>query len=224
MIDKQVKTTADAVAGVRDGSIILVAGFGAVGVADNLLEALHEQGAKELTIVANNSGNGDHGLARLINSGRVRKVICSYPRSGDYSAFLNAYRANSLELELVPQGIISERMRCPRRGPWRFLLAGVGGNETRRRQGNPRDQRPPACVRKAAEGRCRADQGQQGRPLGQPDLHQVGAGIYNPVMAMAADLTVAEVDGMVELGALDPEAVATPSIFVDRVVVVGAQA
>ena len=97
MIDKQVRTTADAVAGVRDGSTVLVAGFGAVGVADHLLDALHEQGARELTIVANNSGNGDYGLARLINSGRVRKVICSYPRSGDYSAFLKAYRAKSLE-------------------------------------------------------------------------------------------------------------------------------
>ena len=96
MIDKRVKTTAEAVAGVRDGSTVLVAGFGAVGIADNLLDALHEQGARELTIVANNSGNGDYGLARLINSGRVRKVICSYPRSGDYSAFLKAYRAKSL--------------------------------------------------------------------------------------------------------------------------------
>jgi 3-oxoadipate CoA-transferase alpha subunit len=94
-IDKQVKTTVEAAAGVRDGSTVLVAGFGAVGVADHLLDALHEQGARELTVVANNSGNGDW-LARLINSGRVRKVICSYPRSGDYSAFLRAYRAKSL--------------------------------------------------------------------------------------------------------------------------------
>src|SRR3954453_15794868 len=119
VIDKQVKTTAEAVAGVKDGTTVLVAGFGAVGVGDNLIEGRREQGAKELTIVANNSGNGDVGLARLINSGRVRKVICSYPRSGDYSAFLNAYRAKSLELELVPQGTISERMRC--------AAAGLGG-------------------------------------------------------------------------------------------------
>jgi len=119
VIDKQVKTTAEAVAGVRDGSTVLVAGFGAVGVADHLLDALHEQGARELTIVANNSGNGDYRLARLINSGRVRKVICSFPRSGDYSAFLKAYRAKSLELELLPQGTISERMRCH--------AAGLGG-------------------------------------------------------------------------------------------------
>src|SRR6201746_2980242 len=119
VIDKQVEPTADAGAGVRDGSTVLVAGFGAVGVADNLLDALHEQGAKELTIVANNSGNGDVGIARLINAGRVRKVICSYPRSGDYSAFLKAYRAKTLELELVPHGTISERMRC--------AAAGLGG-------------------------------------------------------------------------------------------------
>src|SRR3954470_20395995 len=120
VIDKRVKTTADAVAGVRDGSTVLVAGFGAIGVADHLLDALHEQGAKELTIVANNSGNGDIGIARPINAGRVRKVICSFPRSsGDYSAFLNAYRAKTLELELVPQGTISERMRC--------AAAGLGG-------------------------------------------------------------------------------------------------
>src|ERR1700690_1496666 len=102
VINKRVNTTSDAVAGVRDGSTVLVAGFGAVGVADHLLNALHDQGARELTIVANNSGNGDYGLARLINSGRVRKVVCSFPRSGDYSAFLNAYRAKGLELELVP--------------------------------------------------------------------------------------------------------------------------
>ena len=175
VIDKQVKTTADAVAGVRDGSTVLVAGFGAVGVPDILLDALHEQGARELTIVANNSGNGDYGLARLINSGRVRKVICSFPRSGDYSAFLNAYRAKSLELELLPQGTISERMRCACRRPWRIFLAGVGRHQARGGQGDPRDRRPAACVRKAAEGRRRIDKSQQGRPLGQPDLHKVGA-------------------------------------------------
>src|SRR6266481_1501580 len=174
VIDKQVKTTADAVAGVRDGSTVLVAGFGAVGVADHLLDALHEQGARELTIVANNSGNGDYGLARLINSGRVRKVICSYPRSGDYSAFLKAYRARSLELELVPQGTISERM-LPCGRPWRVFLAGFGGDQARRGQGNPGNRWPAARVREAAEGGCCVAQGQQGRPLGQSHLHKVGA-------------------------------------------------
>ena len=177
VIDKQVKTTADAVAGVKDGSTVLVAGFGMVGVADHLLDALHEQGARELTIVANNSGNGDVGLARLINSGRVRKVICSYPRSGDYSAFLNAYRAKSLELELVPQGTISERMRCAAAGLGGFFSPVSAhtklaeGKETREIDGRLH------VFEKAAERRRRADQGQQGRPLGQPHLFESRRGI-----------------------------------------------
>jgi 3-oxoadipate CoA-transferase, alpha subunit len=220
VIDKRVKTTADAVAGVRDGSTVLVAGFGAVGVADNLLDALHEQGAKELTIVANNSGNGDYGLARLINSGRVRKVICSYPRSGDYSAFLKAYRANGLELELVPQGTISERMRCHAAGLGGFfspVSAGTKlaeGKETREIDGRLHVFEKPL---KGDVALIKADR--------WGNLTYIkSARNFNPVMAMAADLTVVEVDSMVELGEMDPEAVATPSIFVDRVVVVGANA
>jgi 3-oxoadipate CoA-transferase, alpha subunit len=206
VIDKQVKTTADAVAGVRDGSTVLVAGFGAVGVADNLLDALHEQGARELTIVANNSGNGDYGLARLINSGRVRKVICSYPRSGDYSAFLKAYRARSLELELVPQGTISERMRCH-----------AEGKETREIDGRLHVFEKPL---KGDIALLKANKADRWGNL----TYMKSARNFNPVMAMAADLTVVEVDRIVELGEMDPEAVVTPSIFVDRIVVVGAQA
>ncbi len=223
MIDKRVKTMADAVAGVRDGSTILVAGFGAVGVADNLLEALHEQGARELTIVANNSGNGDYGLARLINSGRVRKVICSYPRSGDYSAFLNAYRAKSLELELVPQGTISERMRCHAAGLGGFfspVSAGTKlgeGKETREIDGRLHVFEKPL---KGDVALIKANKADRWGNL----TYIKSARNFNPVMAMAADLTVVEVDEMVELGELDPEAVVTPSIFVDRVVVVGANA
>lgn len=223
MIDKRVKTVEDAVAGVRDGATVLVAGFGIVGVADHLLEALHDQGAKELTIVANNSGNGDYGLARLINSGRVRKVICSYPRSGDYSAFLNAYKAKSLELELVPQGTISERMRC--------AAAGLGGFFS-----------PVSAHTKLAEGKeAREIDGRLHvfeKPLrGDVALLKANkadrwgnltylksARNFNPVMAMAADLSIVEVDEIVELGSLDPEAVATPGVFVDRVVAVGANA
>ena len=203
MIDKRVKTTADAVAGVRDGATVLVAGFGAVGVADHLLEALHDNGARELTIVANNSGNGDYGLARLINSGRVRKVICSYPRSGDYSAFLNAYKAKSLELELVPQGTISERMRC--------AAAGLGGFFS------------PVSAHTKLRGDVALIKANKADRWGNLTYIK-SARNFNPVMAMAAELTVVEVDEMVELGAMDPEAVVTPSIFVDRVVVVGENA
>jgi 3-oxoadipate CoA-transferase alpha subunit len=224
LIDKQVKTTADAVAGVRDGSTVLVAGFGAVGVADHLLDALHAQGAKELTIVANNSGNGDIGIARLINAGRVRKVICSFPRSsGDYSAFLNAYRAKTLELELVPQGTISERMRCAAAGLGGFFSPVSAhtklaeGKETREIDGRLHVFEKPL---KGDVALIKANKADRWGNL----TYLRAARNFNPVMAMAAELTVVEVDTMVELGEMDPEAVVTPSIFVDRVVVVGAHA
>ena len=223
MIDKRVGSLAEAVADVRDGAIVLVPGFGAVGIADNVLEALHDQGARELTIVANNSGNGDHGLARLINSGRVRKVICSYPRSGDYSAFLNAYKAKSLELELVPQGTISERMRCAAAGLGGFFSPVsahtklADGKETREIDGRLHVFEKPLRGDVALIKANKADR--------WGNLTYIkSARNFNPVMAMAAELTVVEVDEMVELGAMDPEAVVTPSIFVDRVVVVGENA
>jgi len=223
LIDKQMRTTAEAVAGVRDGATVLVAGFGAVGVADQLLEALHEQGARELTIVANNAGNGDHGLARLIHSGRVRKVICSYPRSGDYGAFLKAYRAQALELELLPQGTISERLRCHAAGLGGFfspVSAGTKlakGKETREIDGRLHVFERPL---KGDVALIKADKADRWGNL----TYRKSARNFNPVMAMAADLTVVEVEEMVELGALDPEAVVTPCIFVDRMVVVGAKA
>jgi 3-oxoadipate CoA-transferase alpha subunit len=220
LINKEVSTCAEAVAGISDGAIVLVGGFGAVGVADHLLDALHDQGAKELTVVANNAGTGDYGLAKLIDSGRVRKVICSYPRSGDYRAFLAAYRAKSLELELVPQGTISERMRC--------AAAGLGGFFS-----------PVSAGTKLAEGKETREIGGRLHVFESPLKGDVAlikartadrwgnlayaksARNFNPVMATAAELTVVEVDTMVELGEMDPEAVVIPSIFVDRVVVVG---
>lgn len=223
MIDKRVKTVEDAVAGVRDGATVLVAGFGIVGVADHLLEALHDQGAKELTIVANNSGNGDYGLARLINSGRVRKVICSYPRSGDYSAFLKAYKAKSLELELVPQGTISERMRCAAAGLGGFFSPVsahtklADGKETREIDGRLHVFEKPL---RGDVALLKANKADRWGNL----TYLKSARNFNPVMAMAADLSIVEVDEIVELGSLDPEAVATPGVFVDRVVAVGANA
>src|SRR5260370_21931777 len=120
MIDKWFSSLAAAVADVKDGATILCAGFGAVGMADELLEALLEQGAKGLVAVANNAGSGDRGLAALIAHGRVRKVICSYPRSDKPHAFEAAYKAGRLELELLPHGTLTARMRCARDGPGRF--------------------------------------------------------------------------------------------------------
>ncbi|MGN6308395.1 MAG: 3-oxoacid CoA-transferase subunit A [Xanthobacteraceae bacterium] len=222
-MDKRVKTVEDAVAGVRDGATVLVAGFGIVGVADHLLEALHDQGAKELTIVANNSGNGDYGLARLINSGRVRKVICSYPRSGDYSAFLKAYKAKSLELELVPQGTISERMRCAAAGLGGFFSPVSAhtklaeGKETREIDGRLHVFEKPL---RGDVALLKANKADRWGNL----TYLKSARNFNPVMAMAAELSIVEVDEIVELGSLDPEAVATPGVFVDRIVAVGANA
>jgi 3-oxoadipate CoA-transferase, alpha subunit len=220
VIDKQIKNIADAVADIRDGAVVLVPGFGAVGIADHLLEALCDQGARELTIVANNAGNDAHGLARLINLGRVRKVICSYPRSGDYSAFLNAYRARTLELELVPQGTISERMRCAAAGLGGFfspVSAGTKlaeGKETREIDGRLFVFEKPLRGDVALVKASRADR------WGNL-TYRKSARNFNPICAMAAELTIVETAEMVELGALDPEAVVTPGIFVDRVVAVG---
>jgi 3-oxoadipate CoA-transferase alpha subunit len=197
VIDKRVESLEAAVAGVKDGATVLVPGFGAVGIADNLLEALHDQGAKELTIVANNSGNGDHGLARLINSGRVRKVICSYPRSGDYSAFLKAYRAKSLELELVPQGTISERMRCAAAGLGGFfspVSAGTKlaeGKEQREIDGRLHVFEKPLKGDIALVKAAKADR------WGNL-VYRKSARNFNPVCAMAAELTVVEVETMVD--------------------------
>jgi len=218
LIDKRVMTLGDAVAGVRDGSTVLVAGFGDVGIANTLIEALQDQGARELTIVSNNTGNGDYGLARLITSGHVRKVICSFPRSGDYSGFVEAYKAKRIELELTPQGTISERMRCAAAGLGGFFCpvsAGTQlgqGKETREIDGRQFVFEEPlkgdlALVKAHKAGRW------------GNLIYRKAARNFNPTVAMAADLTVAEVTHFVELGELDPEAVVTPGIFVDRVFV-----
>jgi 3-oxoadipate CoA-transferase alpha subunit len=214
---------ADAFAGVRDGSTVLVAGFGDAGIPNTLIDGLREQGARGLTIVSNNAGGGDYGLAKLITSGHVRKVICSYPRSGDYSGFVEAYNAKRIELELVPQGTISERMRC--------AAAGLGGFYS-----------PVSIGTRLAEGKeIRHIDGRQyvfERPI-RGDLslikahrgdrwgnltYRKSARNFNPVVAMAGALTVAEVSEFVQLGDLDPEAIVTPGIFVDRIFVLGAAA
>ena len=223
VINKRVKNAAEAVAGIKDGAVVLVAGFGAVGVADTLLEALHDQGAKELTIVSNNAGNGDTGLARLIDSRRVRKVVCSFPRSGDYRAFLEAYKSKSLELELVPQGTISERIRAAGAGLGGFYTRVsadttlADGKEKREIDGHMYVLEKPLKGDVALVKAKRADR------WGNL-VYRKAARNFNPVMAMGSELTIVEVDEMVELGDLDPELIGTPSIFVDRVLVLGGNA
>ncbi len=223
MIDKRVSSIADAVAGVRDGSTILIGGFGDVGIANALIEALQAQGARELTVVSNNTGNGDYGLARLITSGHVRKVICSFPRSGDYSGFVEAYNAKKIELELVPQGTISERMRCAGAGLGGFfspVSAGTRlaeGKETRRIDGRNYVFEKPI---KGDVGLIKAHRADRWGNL----TYRKSARNFNPIVAMASRLTIAEVGEFVELGSLDPEAIVTPGIFVDRIYVSGSSA
>ncbi len=220
MIDKRVRSLAEAVAGVKDGSTILCGGFGMSGAPTELLDALVEQGAKDLVAVANNAGNGDSGLAALIAHGRVRKIICSYPRSDNPHQFERAYQAGRLELELVPQGTLSERMRCAAAGLGGFYSpVSVGtqlaeGKEVREIDGRLYVFEKPL---KADVAFCKAHQADRWGNL----VYRKSSRNFNPVMAMAADLTVVQVKEFVELGSIEPECVHTPGIFVDRVVKLG---
>ncbi|MBV8752788.1 MAG: 3-oxoacid CoA-transferase subunit A [Hyphomicrobiales bacterium] len=219
MINKQVPDIAAALDGIRDGATILSAGFGAVGAPDELLDGLLAVGVRDLVVVSNNAGSGMRGLAALINAGMVRKVICSFPRTDDPRAFDAAYKAGKIELELVPQGIISERMRAGAAGLGGFYSpVGVGtklaeGKEVREIDGKRYVFEKPFRGDVALLRAHRADR------WGNL-AYRKSARNFNPVMAMAAELTVVQAKQMVELGDIDPECVHTPGIFVDRVVVV----
>jgi 3-oxoadipate CoA-transferase alpha subunit len=211
------ETAAEAVAGVEDGSTVLVGGFGMAGMPVRLVDALIEQGAKDLTVVSNNAGNGDTGLAALLAKGSVRKVICSFPRQTDSWVFDGLYRAGKIELEVVPQGNLAERMRAAGAGIGAFFSpTGVGtplteGKETREIDGRTYVLEYPIRGDVALIGAYRSDR------MGNL-VYRKTARNFGPVMATAAGLVVAQVSEIVETGALDPEAVVTPSIYVDRVV------
>ena len=212
-------TTAEAVAGIEDGSTVLVGGFGMAGMPVHLVDALIEQGARDLTVVSNNAGNGDTGLAALLAKGRVRKVICSFPRQADSWVFDGLYRAGKIELEVVPQGNLAERMRAAGAGIGAFFSpTGVGtplteGKETREIDGRTYVLEYPIKGDVALIGAYRSDR------MGNL-VYRKTARNFGPVMATAATLVVVQVSEIVETGALDPEAVVTPSIYVDRVVAV----
>ncbi|MFC8306159.1 3-oxoacid CoA-transferase subunit A [Streptomyces olivaceus] len=207
----------EAVAGVEDGSTVLVGGFGMAGMPVALIDALIRQGAKDLTVVSNNAGNGDTGLAALLAEGRVRKVICSFPRQTDSHVFDGLYRAGRIELEVVPQGSLAERMRAAGAGIGAFYCpTGAGtllakGKETRVIDGRPHVLEYPIRGDVALIGAHRADR------MGNL-VYRKTARNFGPVMATAATTVVAQVREIVETGALDPETVVTPSIYVDRVV------
>jgi 3-oxoadipate CoA-transferase alpha subunit len=214
-----VDTPAEAVDGIADGSTVLIGGFGMAGMPVHLIDALIEQGASELTVVSNNAGNGDTGLAALLAKGRVRKVICSFPRQKDSYVFDELYRAGRVELEVVPQGNLAERMRAAGAGIGAFFCpTGVGtplaeGKETREIEGRTYVLEYPIRGDVALVGAHRADR------MGNL-VYRKTARNFGPVMATAAATTIVQVSSVVETGELDPEAVVTPSIYVDRVVVV----
>lgn len=217
MIHKIVKTPADALADVRDGATVMIGGFGTAGQPNELIDALIDTGAKDLVIVNNNAGNGDTGLAALLAKKRVRKIICSFPRQSDSHHFDALYRAGELELELVPQGNLAERIRAAGAGIGGFFTpTGYGtelakGKETREINGKMYVLEAPIHADFAL---IKAEQGDRWGNL----TYRMTARNFGPIMAMAAKTTIATVHEVVELGALDPEAVITPGLFVQRVV------
>ncbi len=218
MISKLVDGCAAALAGLTDGATILCGGFGAVGEPHALIEAVIELGVRDLTIVCNNAGSGLIGVAALLKAGRAKKLICSYPRSSDPQVIDALYRERKIELEIVPQGTLSERMRAAAAGIGGFftrvgaetLLA--AGKETRDIDGQLYVFEKPLPGDFAL---IRADRADRWGNL----VYRKSARNFNPVMAMAGKVTVVQVREVAPLGTLDPEAIATPGIFVDRVVV-----
>lgn len=216
MIDKRVSSLAEAVSGIEDGSVVMIGGFGAVGQPDALVEALAAQGAKDLTIIANNAGWGrDVGIPKLLSLGRVRKIVCSFPKGSD--AFTDLYTKGRIELELVPQGTLAERIRAAGAGiPAFFTPTGVGtvvaeGKETRR-FGN-RDY----LMETALHADVALVEAWQADRYGNLSYRGSGRN-FNPIMAMAAAMTIAQANEVVDAGGIDPEQVGTPGVYVQRVV------
>ena len=207
-----------AVAGVQDGATVLIGGFGAAGQPIELVDALRRTGAGDLTVVSNNAGNGTTGIAALLAAGRVRKVICSFPRQTDSFVFDELYRAGRIELEVVPQGNLAERLRAAGAGIGGFYTpTGVGtllaeGKETRTNNGREYLLEFPISGDLAL---IRAHTADRAGNL----IYRKTARNFGPMMASAATLSVVEVSSVVETGELDPEAIVTPGIYVDRVVI-----
>ena len=216
MIDKRVRSVGEALAGIKDGSVVLLGGFGVVGQPQELLEGLIETGARDLTIVSNNAGFGSPMLPRLFGTGNVSKLICSFPRPTP-PEFEELFKRGKIKLEVVPQGTIAERIRAAASGiPAFYTATSVGtklgdGKETREFDGRTYVMEHALNADVALIQAWKADR--------WGNLTYRGAGRnFNPVMAQAAELTVVQTRHIVELGELDPETIVTPGIFVDRVV------
>ena len=221
MIDKTVESFAQAVADIHDGATVMISGFGLAGMPDDLIDALIEKGSTDLTIVNNNAGNGDAGLAALIKHKRVKKIICSFPRQADSHHFDAAYKAGELELELVPQGNLAARIHAAGSGLGAiFTPTGYGtdlakGKETREINGKHYVLEYPI---EADFALIKADKADRWGNV----LYRKTARNFGPIMAMAAKNAIVQVREIVELGDLDPETIVTPGIFVQRIVKTGA--
>jgi 3-oxoadipate CoA-transferase alpha subunit len=219
MIDKIFDSIAAAVEGIRDGSTVMIGGFGTAGMPSELIDGLIEQGARELTIVSNNAGNGDIGLAALLKARRVRKIVCSFPRQSDSYVFDGLFRAGEIELEVVPQGNLAERIRAAGAGiggfftPTAYGTLLAEGKETRIIDGRPYVLESPLHADVAL---IKALKGDRWGNL----IYRKTARNFGPIMAMAAKTAIVQVSEVVPLGALDPESIVTPGIFVQRVVAV----
>ena len=217
MINKIAPSIAAALADVKDGSTVMIGGFGTAGIPNELIDGLIAQGAKDLVIVNNNAGNADTGLAALLKAGRVRKIICSFPRQADSHVFDELYRSGKLELELVPQGNLAERIRAAGAGVGAFFSpTGYGtdlakGKETRVINGRNYVLEYPIFGDVAL---IKAEKGDRWGNL----VYRKAARNFGPIMASAAKCAVAQVHDIVELGELDPEVIVTPGIYVQRVV------
>lgn len=223
MIDKQAASAEAAVADIFDGAAVMIGGFGTAGMPDQLIDALIARGVGDLTIINNNAGNGETGLAALIREGRVRKVICSFPRQADSQHFDAAYRAGTIELELVPQGNLAARIQAAGAGIGAiFTPTGYGtllaeGKEIREIDGRHYVLEYPIHADFAL---IKAHRGDRWGNL----VYRKTARNFGPIMAMAAKTAIAQVAEIVPLGALDPEAVVTPGIFIQRVVEIASAA
>ncbi len=217
MVNKIFPDLEAAVAGVPDGATVMIGGFGNAGMPRELIDALIAQGAGDLTIVNNNAGNGDTGLAALLAAGRVRKIICSFPRQVDSQVFDGLYRSGKIELELTPQGNLAERIRAAGAGIGAFFTpTGYGtqlaeGKETRLINGRHYVLEYPIHADLAL---IKAEKADRWGNL----VYRKAARNFGPIMAMAASCAIAQVQQVVELGELDPEAIVTPGIFVQRIV------
>ena len=217
MINKIADSVAQALDGIQDGATVLIGGFGTAGIPGELIDGLIAHGARDLTVVNNNAGNGDAGLAALLKAGRVRKILCSFPRQADSYVFDELYRAGKLELELVPQGNLAERLRAAGAGvgaffcPTSFGTELANGKETREINGRQYVLEYPIHGDVAL---IKAEKGDRWGNL----TYRKAARNFGPVMATAAKRTIASVHEIAELGELDPESIVTPGIFVSKIV------